>query len=1402
VRGYDGKATPSLGILTAPLQLTSDQGITTDATPTRSFTTADLQGEDVILGLPWLESVNPDICWATRSIRVPNKGSSITHTLAPVPISSPTIKSTESTNPSSNDAAADELQRTIADFLSTMTEEFYPDLSSTMSLIDTNTRKSKTTSTEPDLTAMGKQLFTTYDDVFPDQLPPGLPPARSVDHHIELKPGSKPACRQAFRQSQADDEAINKEVERGLAMGIMRPSQSAFSSLAFQVPKKPGDPEKRVVVDYRALNDITVKSKYPLPRTDELFDRLQGARYFSKLDLRTGFHQIRLAPEDTHKTAFRTSKGLFEYLVLAMGLCNAPGTFMQLMNETFSDLLYKGVLVFLDDIIIYSDTLEEHTELLNKVLQRLRTHKLYAKQSKCALYQQEVDFLGHYVGQHGLRVMEDKVEAVTDWPTPRNVRDVRAFLGLVGFYRRFIRNFSAIALPLSQLTRTVTGSPFEWGDKQQKSFDQLKRALQTAPILILPDPTKPYVLHTDASGFAIGAVLQQDQGNGLQPIAFLSKKMNEAETRYPVHEQELLSIVHSLKSFRHYLMGNQFTVKTDHKSLIHFQTQPMLSGRQVRWTQFLADYDFKIEYVQGKTNIVADAVSRRIDHLDPNTPSERPPVFIDPVNTTVIKSTTCTELLSSHIFTHTSDQLAATLNEIRVREDRRIELKRQQDRQKAIDAATKCHPPSPSNPPPDKHGVINMPSQRCTADKKSGGQCCLRTKKGQYCWNHTRTIEGLRIKASTVPGAGLGLFATKQFRSGDAITPYSGDIIALRHDRVGGPYYLQLNQHKGIDAARTNTASGRYANDPRGTQSPPNATLVLDTNRGTGRVKATRTIQPGQEIFVSYGPGYWRGHRPVANSITTAESNTDLDTTNDQHTLLHTILSTFQSPIMDEIQTAIKSDAEYGKQLQTRHANSGQLHSANGILYYNHRVCVPDNLALKTKIMQECHDAATSGHLGRDKTIEQIKRRFYWTAMDDDITKYVSSCDTCQRTKSDQPLTPGLLKPMPIPPFCWHTVGHDLITGLPKSRAGNDAIYVVVDKLSRQVHYIACRTAISAPELARLFFHHVIRLHGVPINIISDRDPRFTASFWQTLIAMMGSKLLMSTSFHPQTDGQTENSNKQLEQILRSVVNFNQDDWDEHLAAAEMANNNSKNATTGYTPYYLNMGREAIMPMDTAIDQPSSPNSTAVDAAQKWKAALQHAKQNIERTQQSQSKYADQHRRDTTFKVGDKVMLSQQNIQLLGDAHRTRKLSTRFLGPYTVKRVINDNAYELDLPPSFRIHPVINISQLKPYHDGAKEFPHRSPAPSRPPPVTAHPTMASESEWEAEEILDSRIERNKTKYLVKWAGYPREESTWEPIANLNNSKRLIKEYIKKNSVRINQQIEQLSRQLRSRRPPQ
>ena len=476
-----------------------------------------------------------------------------------------------------------------------------------------------------------------YADVFPDELPPGLPPSRDIDHRIELVPGSTPPNRPTFRLSATELVELKKQLEELTKAGFIQPSKSPFGAPILFVKKKDGT--MRMCVDYRALNNITVKNSYPLPRVDELFDRLQGANYFSKIDLRSGYHQIRIQPEDVPKTAFRTRYGHFEFLVLPFGLTNAPATFMHLMHSAFRPFLDDFVLVFLDDILIYSRTLEEHEVHVSKVLNVLRQQKLYAKESKCEFFKSEVEFLGHMVGRNGIRMMEDKVQAINEWPTPTKVADVRAFLGTAGYYRKFIKQFSLIAAPLTDLTKDDV--KFEWTDRQEQSFRQLKRAIVEGPVLILPDPNLPFVVHTDASGYAVGAVLQQDQGHGLQPIAFLSKKMLDAETRYPVHEQELLAIITALQSWRHYLHGAKFKVMTDHKSLQFFKTQPMLSGRQTRWKDIIANFDFDIEYVEGKTNVVADALSRRSDHAVTQHSSEllslhslsphRPPLRINAV---------------------------------------------------------------------------------------------------------------------------------------------------------------------------------------------------------------------------------------------------------------------------------------------------------------------------------------------------------------------------------------------------------------------------------------------------------------------------------------------------------------------------------------------------------------------------------------------------------------------------------------------------------------------------------------------------------------------------------------------------------------------------------------------------
>jgi len=457
--------------------------------------------------------------------------------------------------------------------------------------------------------------------VFPDELPAGVPPSRGAEpFRIDLKEGTRPFGRYAARMTEEDTLEAGKMLKELLAKGFIRPSRSPWGSPMFLVNKPDGG--KRMVIDYRSLNAATTRNRYPLPRVDELFDQLAGARYFSKLDLRTGYWQIRVAAEDVPKTAFTSRHGHFEWLVLPMGLTNAPAEFMALMENTFREELNTFVLVFLDDILVYSRTLEEHEAHLRVVLQRLRDQKLFAKWSKCCFARQEVEFLGHFVGRHGVRMVEGKVAAVERWPTPTTQKEVEQFLGLAGYYRRFIANFSSLAAPLSALCGTLKKDTkkgarrkppekrFEWGPTQEEAFGALKLAVTSAPCLAMPDSKREFLVHTDASGHATGAVLMQRFEEGLRPIAFLSKKMTEAERRYPVHEQELLAILNALKAWRHYLGGRHFTVMTDHQSLQYVETSAMATPRQVRWAAWLSEFDFHIQYGKGKDNVAADALSR------------------------------------------------------------------------------------------------------------------------------------------------------------------------------------------------------------------------------------------------------------------------------------------------------------------------------------------------------------------------------------------------------------------------------------------------------------------------------------------------------------------------------------------------------------------------------------------------------------------------------------------------------------------------------------------------------------------------------------------------------------------------------------------------------------------------
>lgn len=445
-----------------------------------------------------------------------------------------------------------------------------------------------------------------FQDVFPEDLPSGLPPHRGDDFQIKLEPGTKPPAKRTYPLTVPQLDELKKQLADYVDKGFIRPSKSPFSAPVLFVKKKDGS--SRMCVDYRALNDLTVKDKYPLPRISDLLDRLQGAKIFSKLDLRSGYHQIRINEEDVQKTAFGTRYGQYEFMVLPFGLSNAPSAFMRLMNEVLDPLLDICVIVFIDDILVFSKNRKQHVIDLRRVLELLRKHQLFAKLSKCSFFQSEIEFLGHIISANGIKVDPSKVKAVNDWPAPKTPSELKSFLGLAAFYQKFVRNFSDICIPLTALLKKSV--KFIWTDEQQRSFDMLKRALTSAPTLIIPDLNRSFVIHSDASGFAIGAVLQQDHGHGLQPVAFTSRKMKPAEINYPVHEKELLAVIHAVKYWKMYIAGKPVKVFTDHHSLQYFKTQTTFSGRQARWLETILELDVDIVWKKGVDNLVADALSR------------------------------------------------------------------------------------------------------------------------------------------------------------------------------------------------------------------------------------------------------------------------------------------------------------------------------------------------------------------------------------------------------------------------------------------------------------------------------------------------------------------------------------------------------------------------------------------------------------------------------------------------------------------------------------------------------------------------------------------------------------------------------------------------------------------------
>lgn len=545
----------------------------------------------VILGLSWLDRYNPDIDWNTRKLTFQSNSSTSPHS---IDIPDQAVLGRHRTRVSKTPVPLMVGARTFMKAAKQGTMFAIYAIPVAESIHRTNSLPIQ---------------YEEYQDVFEKKNADMLPQHRPYDCAIELQEGAQPPFGPIYGLSQNELAALREYLDENLAKNFIRHSKSPAGAPILFVKKKDGS--LRMCVDYRGLNKITIKNRYPLPLISGLLDQLGAAKIYTKIDLRGAYNLVRIKEGDEWKTAFRTRYGHFEYNVMPFGLTNAPAIFQHLMNDIFREYLDDFVVCYLDDILIFSKNEEDHKTHVRLVLQKLRDAGLYAKLEKCVFHQPQVEFLGYIISGEGLSMDPKKIQTVINWKAPKTVRDVQCFLGFANFYRIFIKNYSKIAAPLTRLT---CKDKLEWSTEADQAFQDLKKTFTSAPILIHPDFQKPFFLETDASDFALGAVLSQHgEGGRLHSVAFHSRKFTAPEINYEIHDKELLAIVDSFQEWRHFLEGAQHpvTVYTDHKNLEYFMSARVLNRRQARWSISLSRFNFVITYRPGSQQIRSDALSRR-----------------------------------------------------------------------------------------------------------------------------------------------------------------------------------------------------------------------------------------------------------------------------------------------------------------------------------------------------------------------------------------------------------------------------------------------------------------------------------------------------------------------------------------------------------------------------------------------------------------------------------------------------------------------------------------------------------------------------------------------------------------------------------------------------------------------
>lgn len=1016
-------------------------------------------------------------------------------------------------------------------------------------------------------------LLTEYADV--GKPLDGPPEYTEVVHSIHTVPGARPPRSRMWRMTQQERAECEKQVSEMLRKKWIQPSTSPYGANVLFVQKK--DKTLRMVVDWRGLNSITIRDNYPLPRIDDLIDSIgTHTSVFSCLDLQNGYHQLPLAEEHMHKTAFMTPSGLFEMRVLGMGLVNSASSFQRQMNACLHDYIKAGfVLVYQDDILILSRTPEEHLRHCRLVLQRLREKKLRIKLSKCRWFQHEIQYLGYIVSADGVKPDPEKIRTVQTWPVPKDVSALRGFLGLANYFSKFIKNYSTIAGPLTELTG-LAGKTYDWQrwkPRELSAFDALKKALTEAPVLALPDFSKPFTVMTDASNNGCGAVLMQND----RPIAYTSKKFSSAERNYTTGEQETLGLIHALKVWRCYLEGPDVVMLTDHKPLTFLKTQGSLSRRQARWLEYMSRFHLDIWYKKGSENI-ADVLSRH-------------PGFLAAVQT------------------------------------RRMSQNEQRKRNILRSAML---PPTPAPPPVTPPTPVQVAAQDASA-------------------------------------------------------------VTDAHDQEG-------REGNGND-----TATNQVMN-----VIPGLATKILDAYTGDQKFQDREYIQRFSE-------------------------------------------------------------------------------GRNGLYMYNGRIAIPNNSQLREEIISLHHDSVWAGHRGVRKTLKLVERYYWWDSLAADVRKHVISCDLCQRMKSLTKKADGLGQPLFVPDRPWQSVSFDMITGLPKTNKGWDAILVFVDRLTKYCYFVPCLKAWTSKDFAESFVENILARHGCPEHLVSDRGTIWVNTLWDSVCKLLGMQHGKSSSYRPQTDGQTEVMNRVLEDVLRHYVEPHHEDWHKWLPMAQFAVNNSWHETIQNTPFYLNHGLHPRTPATAGLLTDAMPDvKSLVDRIQ---GAISTAKRCYAVARNRYNQYNSKGRNEVQYKYGDRVLLSTANMR---PKQGVKKLMPRWVGPFAVEQMVGPVAVRLQLTHGFeKLHNVFHVSKVKPYVSSGNAS---TVAPLPVEWVDGDPVYVVDSILEhKQKPATSKVKGKRqqvpgklliTAYKVRWLGFSSDYDSWEPCRNLSGARHLVQTYWEKHNLSV------------------